>query len=262
MVKIINIVKKQLLKITMFAVLVSITPFVLAKTIPVRVCSLPLPPQTMLDENDEADGFAVHILNAIAKRLNWKLYYKYTPWLRVVANAKNGRCDLMMTVLLRSDYAKFMAFPKESVIDQKNVLIVKRGSGIEFSGDLEAFMRKYFIGIYQDKAVDDHFEKLRNAPWAKLHTVTHPKQAIEMLLLARFDAVIENHLTSVYYLNNLQRVKDVEFLSPPLNITPAYITFPHAGRLSNKHITEFDTAMAEFKDSDEYRKLENIYLGR
>ena len=230
--------------------------------LPVRVCSLSLPPQTMQDKDGNPDGFAVHILQAVAKQLNWKLDYSYFPWMRVVLKAKRGKCDLMMTVLKRDDYKQFMAFPKESVINQKNVLIVRHDSEIQYSGDLEVFMRKYVIGLYMDKAVDENFEKIRKAPWAKIVTVAQPVQVIKMLIAGRFDAAIENHLTSVYYLKGIGGLDSVEILSPPLNITPAYITFPLAGRLSEKNIAEFDSAMVDFKKTDNYQKLKNSYLGK
>ena len=74
------------------------------------------------------------------------------------------------------------------------------------------------------------------------------------------DAVIENNLTAIYELKKLGRLNDVKILHPPINITPAYITFPEKGKLSN-HAHEFDEAMEDFEKSDEYRKLQEQYLG-
>ena len=41
--------------------------------------------------------------------------------------------------------------------DRANLLVVRRGSGIRYDGDLEAFMRAHSVGLYRDKAVDNRF---------------------------------------------------------------------------------------------------------
>ncbi len=226
----------------------------------IRACSLPLPPQTMLTDG-KPDGFAVKILEAVASKLHWQLEFFYSPWLRVVEDAKQGECDVVLTVLDRDDYASYMVFPKVPVLSQENVLVVKRGSGIQYNGVLESFMRAHTIGLYRDKAVDQHFESLRRASWARIELANSSELVMRMLFAGRFDAAIENSLTAVYELNRLGRLADAELLSPPLNVTPAYITFPKAGKALGL-IGDFDAALSAFKRSNEFHVLEKRYLGR
>ncbi len=225
----------------------------------VRVCSLELPPQTMLNKDGKPDGFAVRILQGVSQRLNWKLTFIYSPWVRVVSHAKSGKCDLMMTVLNKGDYAEYMTFPRSYIINQKNVLVVAKDKDVKYSGDLEAFMRNNSIALYRDKRVDDKFEYYRKQPWAKLEAVNQIEQAIKMLMANHIDAYIENDLTSAYKLRELGFLGEVEVLSPPLNVTPAYITFPHAGNLVNQ-VDKFDSVIMAYKKTTEYRELEKHYL--
>jgi polar amino acid transport system substrate-binding protein len=225
----------------------------------VRVCSLELPPQTMLNQDGEPDGFAVRILQGVSQQLNWKLTFIYSPWMRVVNHAKSGKCDLMMTVLNKGDYAEYMTFPKSYIINQKNVLVVAKGTDVKYTGDLESFMRHHSIALYRDKRVDEKFEHYRKQPWAKLESVNEIEQAIKMLMANHIDAYIENDLTSAYKLRELDLLDEVDVLSPPLNVTPAYITFPHAGNLVNQ-VNEFDSAIMVYKKTSEYRALEKHYL--
>lgn len=233
----------------------------LADIIDVRVCSLELPPQTMLNKEGNPDGLAVRILQEVAPQLNWNLTFIYSPWVRVVSHAKSGKCDLMMTVLNKGDYSDYMTFPKSYIINQKNVLVALKGNDIKYTGDLEGFMRHHSIALYRDKRVDDNFEHYRKQPWAKLEAVNQIEQAMKMLVAKRIDAYIENNLTSTYKLRELGLLDKVEVLSPPLNVTPAYITFPHAGDLVNQ-VNKFDRAMEEYKKTTEYKALEKHYLGQ
>ena len=162
-----------------------------------RVCSLPLPPQTMLNAKHQPDGLAVKILQQVAPPLHWQLRIHYMPWLRVVAQAKRGQCDLVLTVLHRQDYESYMRFPKTAVLDQSNVLLVRQNSAILYHGDLEAFMRAHSIGLYSDKAVDQDFERLRVAPWARIDLADSTEQNMQKLVAGRFDAALENELSAM-----------------------------------------------------------------
>lgn len=226
-----------------------------------RACSLPLPPQTMQDVQGRPDGYAVKILQAVATRLHWRLRIDYMPWMRVVADAQQGKCDLMLTVLRRDDYESYMVFPQTPILDQTNVLVVRRDQGIAYNGDLEAFMRQHSIGLYRDKAVDNDFERLRRAAWARVDLANTPVQNIEKLLAGRFDAAIENDLTAVYTLRGLGRLQEAQLLRPALNVTPAYVTFPHAGKATDK-VAAFDAALRAFKRTAEFRRLKATYLGQ
>ncbi|HEY8026246.1 MAG TPA: transporter substrate-binding domain-containing protein [Burkholderiaceae bacterium] len=221
---------------------------------------MPLPPQTMQDKNGLPTGYATSILQAVAKRLDWDIDIRYMPWLRVVADSKMGQCDIAYTVLKRPDYEEFLVFPRNWVLEQKNVLVVLRTSDLRFNGNLEQFMRLHTIGLYRDKAVDAQFEKLRRAPWARIELANDPSQNFAKLFMNRFEAAIENDMTTVYEVGKLGRLDEIEILSPPLNITPAYIVFAKAGRLANS-INEFDAAMDSFMRSDEVRLLNRQYFG-
>lgn len=225
----------------------------------VRACTLPLPPQSMQDSNGQPDGYATRILLSIAEPLDWQLQINFMPWLRVVQEAKNGNCDLVYTVLKRGDYESYMVFPEEPVLDQVNVLLVRRDSGIAYNGNLETFMRRHSIGLYRDKAVDEQFQQLRAAPWARIDPASTPQQNLEKLLAGRFDAAIENDLTAIHLLRQLGRLEEANILQPPLNTTPAYIVFPRAGRLSEQG-PAFDAALREFKKTPKFKELQNLYL--
>ena len=153
-----------------------------------------------------------------------------------------------------------MYFPKEPVQARENILIVRKDSGITYDGDIERFMRSHSVGLYRDKAVDEHFETLRRASWARVDEATDANQNMKKLLAGRFDAAIENSLTAAYELKQLDALDKVLFLAPPINITPAYIAFPKAGRLG-VDTSRFDAALAKFKQSSKFKSLNRQYLG-
>lgn len=226
---------------------------------PLRVCSLSLAPQTMKDADDKPAGYAVEILQQVAAMLRWKIRIDYMPWARVVSEMKLGRCDMAMTVLYFKDYAEYMLFPHEAILDQKNVLVVRRGSGIRYDGDLEKFMRQHSIGLYVDKRVNDEFETLRAAPWARVDTVPSAELNMKKLLFKRFDAIVENDLNVTYEMRKLGKLDEVEILSPPLSVTPAFIVFSHKPE-SLRRIRQYDYALAQFKRTEKFRVLTGRYL--
>ncbi|MES2259612.1 MAG: transporter substrate-binding domain-containing protein [Pseudomonadota bacterium] len=224
-----------------------------------RVCSLTLAPQTMKGEDGLPTGYAVEILQHVAVNLGWQIQIDYMPWARVTSEMQLGRCDMAMTVLYFKDYAEYMRFPNEAILDQKNVLLVRRESKIRFDGDLETFMRSHSIGVYADKRVNEKFERLRAAPWAKVDTVSSSDLNLKKLLAKRFDAVIENDLSSIYELRKQGRLDEVDILHPPLSVTPAYIVFSRAPESEN-HMKQYDVELARFKKTPKFRALTNKYL--
>ncbi|WP_170305740.1 substrate-binding periplasmic protein [Pseudoduganella ginsengisoli] len=226
---------------------------------PLRVCSLVLAPQTMKDAGDQPAGYAVEVLQNVAGALRWNIRIDYMPWARVVSEMKLGRCDMAMTVLHFKDYAQFMLFPHEAILDQKNVLVVRRGSGIRFDGNLENFMRQHSIGLYADKRVNDEFETLRAAPWAQVDTVPSAELNMKKLLAKRFDAIVENDLNVTHEMRKLGKLDEVDILSPPLSVTPAYIVFAHKPE-SLRRMRQYDYALAQFKRTEKFRVLTARYL--
>jgi polar amino acid transport system substrate-binding protein len=212
----------------------------------------------MPDAQGRPSGFASEVLLAVAARLGWALDVQYMPWLQAADAARQGRCDLLYTVLRRSDYEEFLVFPEEPVQRRANVLIAKRERRLRFDGDLEAFMRRHSIGVYRDKAVDEHFELLRRAPWARVEVAGDAHTNILKLLNGRFDAAIENEMTAVYELRLAGRLDEVEFLAPPLNEIDAYIAFAKAGRLASRS-SEFSRNLAAFRQTGEFTRILSRY---
>ena len=62
-----------------------------------RVCSLSLPPQTMQGADGAPTGYAVEILQHVARELRWSIRIDYLPWARVVSETRARRCDMAMT---------------------------------------------------------------------------------------------------------------------------------------------------------------------
>lgn len=223
-------------------------------------CSLPLPPHTFPDASGKPDGHAARLLQGVAQRLGWQIEFRYMPWLRVVDEARAGRCDAILTVLKRSDYEAFLVFPERPLQQRANVLVVRRDSGVRFDGDLEAFMRSHTLGLYRDKAVDERFEQLRRAPWARIDLSSTAEQNMQKLLAGRFDAAIENELTAIHEARELGGNAAIEILQPPLNVIPAYVAFPKAGRLAGQ-ARQFDEALAAYMRGAEYKALSERYHG-
>ncbi|MEJ6475560.1 transporter substrate-binding domain-containing protein [Pseudoalteromonas piscicida] len=223
------------------------------------MCSLTLAPQTMLNTDGEPDGYAVKVLQALAQRLDWPIKIEYFPWPRVAHMAQKGQCDIVLTVLMRRDYASYMVFPNQPILDQKNVIIVRKDSTITFDGNIAMFLRQHTVSMYRDKAIDDEFQRTRQHLAKHIQLTNTSQSSLQMLLLGRVDAVFENDLTAIMELKALGALDQVKLLQPPLNVTPAYITLPKLGRLAER-ANEFDAAMLSFKQTAAFKQIQQQYL--
>ncbi len=223
-----------------------------------RVCTHNLPPHTFPDAAGKPSGLASDVLLAIAAKLDWQLEVTYSTWLRARADTEHGNCDLIYTLLKKPEYEEFVEFPEQYLADRFNVLLVRKNSKVTYTGDLEAFLRHYSVGLYRDKAVSPTFDKLRNEPWVRLEYAMTSDSVMKMLLAGRMDAAIENSATAIYELRTMGRLQDVEILYPPLLVTPAYIGFSKKGK-ALPLVQEFDRSLKAFKSTADYRAIIDRY---
>jgi signal transduction histidine kinase len=57
------------------------------------------PPYTFINEEGEPDGHDVEMIKTIARLMNLEVEIQLTPWHKALDNLKNGKCDLLLTVL-------------------------------------------------------------------------------------------------------------------------------------------------------------------
>lgn len=221
-------------------------------------CSHNLPPHTFLSPQGKASGLATEVFASVANELKWKITINYTTWSRARLNAENGKCDFIYTILKKNEYEEFAVFPNVHLADRQNVFLVRKDSSIRYDGDLEKFMRKYKIGLYADKAVSPLFDKLRLEPWAKIQSPISHENVINMLLKKRFDVAIENKATAIYDLKKIGALAQVEILSPPISITPAYIAFTKKGK-ALPYLNDFEKSLEDFKKTQSYLNIVKKY---
>lgn len=228
------------------------------KVTKLTVCSHELPPHTFSSSDGIAKGLASEVLLHIAKDLGWNIEISYSSWVRLRGLSELGTCDIAYTALKKVDYLNFFEYPKEALPDRRAVFIVKSASNIIFDGNLENFLKKYSVGLYKDKAVNDEFDKLKKMPWAKVQEPVRPDLVFPMLLNGRFDAAIEEAQVAIFELKKINKLNQLKFLEPPIQVTPAYIVFPKKGKALGL-IKDFDQSFAKFKKSDAYKLLLEKY---
>lgn len=219
-----------------------------------RVCSHDLPPHTMKLLDGTPGGLATEVLQGVAQRLGWTLDVVYQPWMRSRTDARDGRCDLIYTILDKPEYREFALYPRQYIANRANVLVVRRDHEEHYDGDLQKFMYSHSIGTYRDKAVSPLFDQLKNEAWAHINYANNPEDNMRKLLAGRFDAAIENSATAIYELRKLGAQDKAKILSPPVYLTPAYIAFSKKGR-AVAHLDAFDRELKAFKATPAYTSI-------
>jgi PAS domain S-box-containing protein len=104
------------------------------------------PPLSFIDEQGQAAGILVELLNQVATREGWQVVYVPDTFDRCLDKLKDGQIDLMVTIAYSKERAELFDFNRLNVIGIWGQLYAAQGSAIQSYFDLEgrrvAVMRK------------------------------------------------------------------------------------------------------------------------
>lgn len=118
------------------------------------------PPKVFIDENGNAAGIFVELLEEIARQEGWQLEYFRCNWNDCLQSLENGETDLMPDVAFSFDRTQIFSFNNLPVIESWSQVYAAPGSGIMQLSDLagksiamvegsvqQSFFRQVMIGF-------------------------------------------------------------------------------------------------------------------
>jgi PAS domain S-box-containing protein len=93
-------------------------------------------PMTFVDAKGVAGGFAVEIMDAIAKEMNIDVVYVARPWAEMVEEFKAGRIDALANITYTTDRAKFIEFTAPHIVMTGAIFVPKGSRKIKSAVDL------------------------------------------------------------------------------------------------------------------------------
>ena len=200
-----------------------------------------------LDEN----GYVAEIVKEAFNRSGYDLELKYYPWARAVNLSKRGKVDGYFPEYY-SDELK-----KDSLVSEKFPggpvgFFKKKGSDIEFKS-LES-LKPYKIGVVRGYVNEAKFDA---ANYLHKEVVTTDVLNIKKLLKGRIDLFVGDKFVGYYTqrTNDLEKLGEMEFISPPLTVQDLYVCISQKSKDSKKKIKAFNDGLKSMKEDGTIDKI-------
>lgn len=197
-------------------------------------------------------GFDVETVEAVFKRLGFKVSFHTYPWLRCLELLKTQAFDGAISVARFPGRDEFLVFPDEPLSTGVDVLFKLKDKAVDFNS-LEKVPKDVICGYSPGYAYGSWFW---NAPF-KREPVPSDSSGFVMLSRGKIDLFVCNLLVGKALLKEMQLEERVEHSRPFGETMLYYATFTnnHHGRFLSKL---FSDELRRFKMTDNYRKI----LGR
>jgi polar amino acid transport system substrate-binding protein len=192
-------------------------------------------------------GVVVNVL----KQMGVESEVLFMPWERCLKMVKNGNADAIISASKTPEREKYLLYPDEPLSYSKNVIFMKKGSNYKTFDDIKGLKLAYVPSYYYGGL----FDKL---PVIKV-PVNDTTNGFLMLKSGRVDLVISDYLFGIYEIKALGMENEVEIF--PIAVTdrdPLYIAFSKA-RVDKEFVKKFSEQLKDFKKTEEYRNLIDIY---
>jgi polar amino acid transport system substrate-binding protein len=238
----------------------------------VAACALVLPAITWADsfrlvtfeyppyeytENGEVKGMAVDIVRAAFKLMNHEVSIEVFPWPRCQMLFERGEVDGIFTFFQTDERQAFTLYSKEVVVTQTIALWARKGSSVEFNGDLTR-LQAYNFGVTPRTSYGERFDTAMKYGLLRTEPAYSIESNIRKLVKGRIDIWVSNRDGALHELRRLGLNDRVRELKHPIQVVPAYVGF---SRLRNHTALRdaFDQAIIQLKQSGVYDSLVNKY---
>ena len=217
--------------------------------------SLEFPPLEYAGKDGIPEGIAVSIVRRIMNTLGHTVDIKIHPWSRSLDLVRKGHVDAIFTAYRTPKRETFLDYSREILVPQTVSFYVRKGSQIEFYGDLNNLKGRR-IGVVSTISYGPKFDQFRDQ--LNIQSVENIEQNFDKLLLGRIDLFISNKFVADWKLNTADSAKHIIRLPQEVEHVPSYIGFSKKRKLTDLR-DAFDLELTKLKDSGEYAKLLEQY---
>lgn len=204
-----------------------------------------LPPFSFLDEGGNPTGYAVDLLDQIAKMQDWRIEFVQMEMDELIAQAEQGHIDIILGLKYRGSHDQILDF-SESIFTMSEVVIVpKNDQDIYHLTDLKG-------KVVAVQRATDALDMLDHVRHVHVNVASSQPQAMDMLLLGRADAFIGNPWTATYILR--QSGREDQYDIRITSIQPAEYSFAvRDGEL--ERLSQINEGLNRLKQSKEFKHL-------
>jgi len=156
-------------------------------------------------QDEQISGLDVDIINRIAAKLGLKVVYHSCPFVRCLADLENGTIDLMGFLAFKEERSAFLRYIQPGYINGTKAFFVRKGDAkrIQKYEDLQGLT----IGLIR---ASKHFAPFDSDPQIRRYESSTLAKLMNMLVLKRIDAVVDNDSSGLYFLHQLGLEDQVE----------------------------------------------------
>ncbi len=161
----------------------------------VRVGIYTNPPVVTVDADHQASGFAIDILNEIAKTESWHLHYVHGDWKQILALLKKGELDLVVGIPYIKSMEQDFYFGHETLVS--NWGVIHRNPAVRINSVFD--LKNKRIAMVKSSVYTAALSKLLDKfdiPFTPLYAPDYAK-VLEAVDSGRADAGITNRLFSL-----------------------------------------------------------------
>lgn len=231
------------LTLLLCALLALFGPTTLADALPLKVGVADNPPIVFKNRSGRAAGFAIDILEEVARRERWRLEYVYASWAELLDRLEARELDLVVGIGASDTRRRQFRFNQEPVVGNWGVVYKARGSPVTSPLDL----KNRRVAMMSDSIHSDAFLKTMSSfgvPFVPVHVDTYTS-VFEAIKNGAAEAGVVNRLFG----NTNAGHYPVDLTGIMFN--PIYVHYAtHAG--GNHHLIDaLDRYLREFKDRPE-----------
>lgn len=229
--------------------------FSMAQTaeMPLRVAYTQWFPYTF-EEKGISAGFEIEITRAVFKRMKVAAEYEIFPWQRCLVYLKQGRVDVLISLLKTPERVLYAYFPDEHVSVSKSVFFSTTDNRIRFNGNLEG-LKGYTIGVVMGFSYGQAFDQ---ADYLNREGAVDAAMLINKLLKKRTDLAAENQAVVRAIAQKMGVTNQIRFLDPPIHMEKLYVGFSKTGNLKQT-CRLFSNTLHRFKKTEQYGQILKKY---
>lgn len=210
-------------------------------------------------ENGVIKGIAVDVVSEAFRRQGFTVELQMLPWTRALQMVEDGDTDGIYCAFYSDKRAIFMQYLKEPIAYEAQYVYTLKDSPVRFDGTMES-LKPYRIGAQQDYYYGEAFEKAKGDSAYQIEQVIEVPINIRKLLDGRIDAMVDHHLSMLYYLKqmNLQDVI-VEQPIPLREPSGLYLAFTKKRFVDQALIQSIDEELVKMKQDGSYQDIVDRY---
>ncbi len=207
-----------------------------------------VPPYIIQQEDGNASGIAIELIDAASARCNIQTDYTLVSWTRALKMSARGDAEAIMPLAKASGREETFDFPSTPLLNFEMTIFGRKEEAFTFSGNMQDLKGKT-VGTLRSIIVSEAFTKAeKNRVFTRAKRDTYQALA-RGLSRNRLDVFVGEKQMGLRAIKGLSLQDELTPIAPPIEILPVYLAFAKTNKptLAAKFDTCLQTELNEGK---------------